>query len=96
MNVAPEPIMAPPAALRHVGTRRDDTTRRLTALRKWRAGAARAAAVDPVVVCTDSELSRLARRPPRNLDDIAETVGTLFARRHGDAIVRALSDVSDG
>jgi len=96
MNVAPQPVVPPPDALRHVGTRRDDATRRLTALRQWRAGAARAAAVDPVVVCTDSELSRLARRPPRDLDDIAETVGTLFARRHGDAIVRALADVGDG
>lgn len=91
MRVTPDPVVAPPVGLHQAMSRPDDTRRVLDALRTWRSTAARAAAVDPVVVCTDAELRRLARQRPTRRDDVAEVVGPLFARRHGDAIVAAIT-----
>jgi DNA helicase-2/ATP-dependent DNA helicase PcrA len=92
MRVTPDPVVAPPAEVRRVMATTVDTPNVLEALRRWRSAAARSAAVDPVVVCTDAELRRLARESPSHLDEVAEVVGPLFARRHGDAIVRTIAD----
>lgn len=88
--VTPAPVVPPPADLHRRLPAADRQHHVLAALRHWRANAARAAAVDPAVVCTDAELRRLARRPPDSLDEVADVVGALFARRHGEAVLAAV------
>jgi DNA helicase II / ATP-dependent DNA helicase PcrA len=91
MRVVPDAVVSAPPQLRRRPTTSDDTVPRLEALRRWRATVARAAAIDPAVVCTDAELRRLAKQAPQHVDQVAEVVGPLFARRHGEAIVRAIA-----
>lgn len=92
MRITPDPVVAPPPQVHRMKSQPDDARLILEALRQWRSTTARAAAVDPAVVCTDAELRRLARHAPRRRDDVAEVAGTLFARRHGDAIVAAVAE----
>lgn len=96
IRVEPVPVVAPPQAMRPSVTARDRATDVMEALRRWRQGAARAAAVEPAVVCTDAELRRLARTPPRSLDDVAQAIGPLFARRHGPAVLAAVDEAGRG
>lgn len=95
MKVQPDPVVAPPPGVRppRAGDRSSDV---LAALRRWRDSAARAAMVDPAVVCTDAELRRLALHPPRTHEEVSLAIGALFARRHGDAVLAAVQRASHG
>lgn len=94
MRVTPDPVVGPPEDVPRITSRLDESRVVLDALRRWRDSAARSASVDPAVVCTDAELRRLARRAPTHRDHVADVVGMLFARRHGDAIVRTVAEAS--
>jgi DNA helicase-2/ATP-dependent DNA helicase PcrA len=65
----------------------------LDALRAWRAGAARAARIDPEAVLPDHVLLRVATRRPADVEALGaiDGVGPILAGRFGDEILRALA-----
>lgn len=86
----------PPPSLRTERRQPDPTERSLSALREWRRGAARAAAVPEVVVCSDHDLRRLAAAPLADLDDVAAVIGPMAAHHHGPRILDALAAAREG
>jgi DNA helicase-2/ATP-dependent DNA helicase PcrA len=87
-EVADEPVVAPPPRL---VTPRPPVEPVLLALDAWRAGAARAAAVPPAVVCGDEALRRLAAARPTTVEAVADVLGPLAARRFGPRIVEVVA-----
>lgn len=69
----------------------------LDALHRWRDEVARAARAEPDAVLADHILARVARRRPRDLDELSEVpgVGVILAHRFGEAMLSAL-DAEEG
>ena len=86
-----EPIVAPPPGPRsRPDATLDQSPTRLTALRRWRAGAARSARVPAEVICSDTHLAQLAQIEECTLDDIAGVIGSMATHHHGQRILTAL------
>jgi DNA helicase-2/ATP-dependent DNA helicase PcrA len=69
------------------------TARGLEALRAWRAGAARAARIEPEAVLPDHVLARVAAQRPVDVEALGSIrgVGTILAQRFGEDILHALA-----
>lgn len=69
--------------------------RRETALRRWRADAAKAAAVPAYVVLNDNELVGIATRAPSTLGELARCkgMGPIRLERWGDELLTALTNL---
>ncbi len=67
----------------------------ITALREWRSGAAKQAAVPAYVVLNDSELTGIARDRPKTLAELARCkgVGPVRLERWGDELLAVLEGV---
>lgn len=91
LDVGDEPVTAPPARLVPA---RPVVEPVLAALDEWRAGAARAAAVPPTVVCGDQALRRLAAARPTSVEAVADVLGPLAAQRFGPRIVEVVAAAS--
>jgi DNA helicase-2/ATP-dependent DNA helicase PcrA len=65
----------------------------LDALRAWRAGAARAARIEPEAVLPDHVLTRVAEQRPADVEALGSIrgVGPILAGRFGEDILRALA-----
>lgn len=92
-----EPGVAPPEEFR-----RDNRNRRSTAspedsvlreLREWRRAAARAAQVEPTLLCSDATLAGIARHRPTSIEELADIagVGPMLTRRAGTRILEAVN-----
>jgi DNA helicase-2/ATP-dependent DNA helicase PcrA len=90
-EVTDEAVVAPPTRL---VAPRPTVEPVLQALDEWRAGAARAAAVPPAVVCGDDALRRLAAARPTTVEAVADVLGPLAARRFGPRIVEVVAAAS--
>lgn len=75
-----------------LATRRRAEVPGLDALHRWRDDVARAARAEPDAVLADHILARVARRRPRDLEELSTVpgVGAILAHRFGEAMLSAL------
>jgi DNA helicase-2/ATP-dependent DNA helicase PcrA len=95
------PSVAPPAELRRgrrtAGDARSDDDAALDRLVAWRQRAARAAGIEPAVLCRDRDLAAIAAHRPASPAELDALIGcgSLTAARLFPAIGRVLADAGD-
>ncbi len=93
----PQPV-PPSTGQRHETTLEDATLRRYDVLRKWRSDKARARAVSPDIVLTNSTILEIAQRNPRTADELRmiPEIGRWKAKHYGPEILAAIAHTQSG
>jgi DNA helicase-2/ATP-dependent DNA helicase PcrA len=89
-------IAAPPAEIRERAKATLTKDPLDSALREWRDNLAYSHRVDPEAVLPLRSLKRIVRMQPRSIEEVAELVDAVFARRHGGAIVDIVQRTTKG
>ena len=73
------------------GTRTNMTTPTLLdELRSWRAGKAKAACLQPSEICSDHDLSEIAKTAPISADDLVRYFGEITSNKLGNEIIQTI------